>query len=200
MTSPVDLKKILLLVPDKLSFNGSQALSQFNIIYYSFKPNEKSPRLSVEIVLQRIFSYHLTNTFIPTTSLLVLVEITLFFEKSQTELAIGLSLTIMLVMYTMYQSINEPLTKTAYLKMIDYWLLFCLLIPFVIFLIEINWLLNKKNEVQTIPKNRTSTRVTKISSSRKTLQYLVIGITCIFIALYVVVALLVYLKNSHMWN
>jgi hypothetical protein len=198
MTSPVDLKKILLLVPDKLSFNGSQALSQFNIIYYSFKPNEKSPRLSVEIVLQRIFSYHLTNTFIPTTSLLVLVEITLFFEKSQTELAIGLSLTIMLVMYTMYQSINEPLTKTAYLKMIDYWLLFCLLIPFVIFLIEINWLLNKKNEVQTIPKNRTSTRVTKISSSRKTLQYLVIGITCIFIALYVVVALLVYLKNSHM--
>ncbi len=71
---------------------------------------------------------------------------TLFFEESQTELAIGFALTIMLVMYTMYQSINETLPKTAYLKYIDYWLLFCLLIPIAIFLIEIIWLLDKKKK------------------------------------------------------
>jgi len=196
MTSPIDLKKILLLVPHKLSFNGSQSLSQFKILSYSFNPNEKSSVLSVEIVLQRIFSYHLTNTFIPTTSLLVIVEVTLYFEESQTEFAIGLSLTIMLVMYTLYQSINESMTKTAYLKMIDYWLLFCLLIPFVIFLIEINWLLRKENKVQAISKKLSSKNCKKTSISRKKIQYFVSGITCIFIATYIGVAALVYQNNA----
>ena len=73
-------------------------------------------------------------------------KLTLFFDDSQTELAVGLTLTIMLVMYTLYQSINESMTKTAYLKMIDYWLLFCLLVPFTIFMIEICWLLIKQTE------------------------------------------------------
>jgi hypothetical protein len=196
MTSPVDLRKIPFLVPDKLSFNGSQALSQFNILSYSFNPNEKSSRVSVEIVLQRIFSYHVTNTFIPTTSLLVIVEVTLYFEESQTEFAIGLSLTIMLVMYTLYQSINESLTKTAYLKMIDYWLLFCLLIPFVIFLIEIYWLLYQNNKIQAISRNQSSKICKKTSISRKTIQYFVSGVTCIFIVTYIVVAALVYQNNA----
>ncbi len=196
MTSPVDLRKIPFLVPDKLSFNGSQALSQFNILSYSFNPNEKSSRLSVEIVLQRIFSYHVTNTFIPTTSLLVIVEVTLYFEDSQTEFAIGLSLTIMLVMYTLYQSINESMTKTAYLKMIDYWLLFCLLIPFAIFLIEIYWLLRKENKVQAISKKLSSKNCKKTSISRKTIQFFVSGITSIFIATYILIAVLVYQNNA----
>lgn len=196
MTSPVDLRKIPFLVPDKLSFNGSQALSQFNILSYSFNPNEKSSRLSVEIVLQRIFSYHLTNTFIPTTSLLVIVEVTLYFEESQTEFAIGLSLTIMLVMYTLYQSINESMTKTAYLKMIDYWLLFCLLIPFVIFLIEIYWLLHQNNKIQAISSNQSSKICKKTSISRKTIQFFVSGITSIFIATYILIAVLVYQNNA----
>jgi len=36
-------------------------------------------------------------------SLLVISELTLFFDEDRTEMAIGLSLTIMLVMYTLYQ-------------------------------------------------------------------------------------------------
>ncbi len=104
----------------------------------------------VAINLKRIFSYHLTNTYMPTSTLLIIAEITLNFDEEKTELAIGLSLTIMLVMYTMYQSISDNLIRTAYLKMIDYWLLFCLLMPFFIFMIEIYWLLiNKKELIST---------------------------------------------------
>jgi hypothetical protein len=196
MVSPVDLRKIPFLVPHKLSFNGSQKLSQFKILSYLFNPNEKSSRVRVEIVLQRIFSYHLTNTFIPTTTLLVIIEVTLYFEESKTEFAIGLSLTIMLVMYTLYQSINESLTKTAYLKMIDYWLLFCLLIPFVIFLIEIYWLLNQNNKIQAISRNQSSKICKKTLISRKTIQFFVSGITSIFIATYILIAVLVYQNNA----
>jgi hypothetical protein len=45
------------------------------------------------------------------------------------------------------QSINDALPKTAYLKMIDVWLLFCLTVPFVTFLVEVYWLFRKNNKV-----------------------------------------------------
>ena len=42
----------------------------------------------------------------------------------------------MLVLATMFISIAESLPKTAYLKMMDYWLVFNLLLPFVEVLIH----------------------------------------------------------------
>jgi hypothetical protein len=109
-------------------------------------------------------------------------QVTLFFEESQTELAIELSLTIMLVMYTMYQSINESLTKTAYLKLFDYWLLFCLLIPIAVFLIEIFWLLNKKKE--TDASRSWASKVWLKIQNRKTFQILIPIITGIVTAVF----------------
>lgn len=191
MTLPLDLKQNIQLVPEKLNFNGTKYLTQFEVKSYSYKILENGSSVNIEIVLQRIFSYHLTNTYIPTTSLLLLVEITLFFKEPQTELAIGFSLTIMLVMYTMYQSINEPLTKTAYLKMIDYWLLFCLLVPFVIFLIEIYWLLKKEMEAASCNKSWTNVKQKK-SLGRKIIQLLVPALTCLFIVAYVLVVVCIY--------
>ena len=147
----------------------------------------------MNIVLRRIYYYHLTNTYTPTSSLLIIVEVTLYFEESQTETAIGLSLTVMLVMYTFYQSINQSLTKTAYLKMIDYWLLFCLLTPFVIFLIEMYWFLNKNKEGnhQSGKNSWFSVKLEK-SQSRKFIQYLVPAITFFFVVCYIIFAVIIY--------
>ena len=41
-------------------------------------------------------------------SLLVIAEITLLFDESRLEIALGLSLTVMLVMYTFYQVSTSP--------------------------------------------------------------------------------------------
>jgi hypothetical protein len=49
------------------------------------------------------------------------------------------ALTTLLVMYTLYQSISNTLPPTAYLKLIDYWLLFSLILPFVIFILHMAW-------------------------------------------------------------
>ena len=73
----------------------------------------------------------------PTTSLLVLVILTLYLDESKLDIAVSLSLTILLVIYTFYQSIAASIPKTAYLKLVDIWLMFILLMPFTIFVIEI---------------------------------------------------------------
>ena len=46
------------------------------------------------------------------------------------EAVISLNVTVMLVLTTMFISVSENLPKTAYIKMIDIWLLFNLIKPF----------------------------------------------------------------------
>lgn len=129
---------------DHLEFVNEGDLPQFEVIGYGMRSENENSSAIVKIKLKRIFSYHITNTYMPTSTLLILAQATLHFDESQLELAIGLLLTVLLVMYTLYQSICASLTPTAYLKMIDYWLFFCLLMPFFSFLIEVFWMMQKK--------------------------------------------------------
>ena len=188
-----DLTGSIALLPDNLIFNGSKTLSQFNIIKTTFNLNTDDSRLHVDIKLKRIISYHLTNTYLPTITLLIIAEVTLQFDASKTELAAGLSLTIMLVMYTMYQSISEALVKTAYLKMIDYWLLFCLLTPFIIFMIEIFWLLKSLQNIKEINEGWI-TKKKKNSLKKKVVRYLTYISSALFVCIYSLIALLMHLE------
>ena len=43
----------------------------------------------------------------------------------------------MLVMYTFFQAISISLPKTAYIKLLDIWLLFGLILPFASFVLNI---------------------------------------------------------------
>jgi hypothetical protein len=179
-----------MLETDELEYTGPKSLTQFNVISKTFYSMDANSNVKVEIAFQRIFSYHLTNTFVPTTSLLIIAEITLYFDETQAELAVGLSLTIMLVMYTMYQSINESLTKTAYLKLIDYWLLFCLLVPFVIFIIEIYWILHKTEMTKKSKASWVEDKQKK--TSRKLIQNAAPVLTFLFIVTYIAAAFIIY--------
>ena len=133
----MDINGSIILSNDTLTFQGSPDLSQFSVLNYQMLPRDAGTRMEVSFTLRRIFLNHLFNTYIPTFGLLLIATVTLQFDNSKMELALSLTLTIMLVMYTMYQSISVAVTSTAYLKLLDYWLFFCLLMPFIIFMIEI---------------------------------------------------------------
>ena len=119
----------------------------------------------------------------------MITEVTIFFDQSKSELAAGLTLTVMLVMYTLYQSINTSLTKTAYLKMIDYWLIFCLLAPFTIFMIEINWVILETKDCRR-EKDQKWIEEKKLPN-RKTIQILVVSITLLFVVAYIICAIVI---------
>ncbi len=127
----------------------------------------------------------------PTITLLIIAEVTLQFDDSRTELAAGLSLTILLVMYTMYQSISAALVKTAYMKIIDYWLLFCLLTPFVIFMIEIFWLLERPQNINEISKGWIDI---KNVFKKKVVRYSTYISSALFVCIYALIALLMQLE------
>ncbi len=62
--------------------------------------------------------YHLTNTYLPTISLLIISEMTLFFDDTKREIAITLSLTVMLVMYTFYQVTISPTSYKHFFELV----------------------------------------------------------------------------------
>jgi len=162
-------------------------------VNHSIYTSNNGSSIIVDFKLKRIISYHMTNTFLPTTTLLIITEVTLLFDQSKMEAAIGLSLTVFLVMYTIYQSITLAVTKTAYLKMLDYWLLFCLLVPFIIFMIEIYWFLRSQKKLTIAPnqnfvkKNNFVNRKTK-----QRVQILTYGSSFVFFAVYFCIASMMF--------
>ena len=70
------------------------------------------------------------STFLPSILLLMITFATTFFKPFFFEAALTVNLTNMLVMTTIFISVMEKLPLTSYPKMIDYWLIFCQLVPF----------------------------------------------------------------------
>ena len=125
---------------------------------------------------------------------MIVSEVTLLFHKDHLMASAGLTLTVMLVMYTMYQSISAAMTKTAYLKMLDYWLLFCLLTPFIIFMIEVFWIL-KKSASEDFRKKWFWKAVDK-SLSQRIVTIVVPAITCLYILIYVTLATVIFFNSA----
>ena len=115
-------------------------------------------------------------------------------------MSVGLSLTIMLVMFTKYQSISVSLIKTVYLKMIDYWLLFCLLMPFVIFMVEIYWMLTstKATDSNETSKGWINNKKTKKKKNEgynaNKIVFLIYFCSTFFVVVYGLIAMLMHFE------
>ena len=114
-------------------------LNQYEFIKFdqNDKTTEKGRTIKSYLKLRRITTYYLASTFVPTLCLIIVSEMTLFINEVHFEATIMVALTTMLVMYTLFQGVGISLPHTAYLKMIDIWLLAGLIIPFVVIVILI---------------------------------------------------------------
>ena len=91
---------------------------------------KKKQLVIMTIVLKRKVATELLTTYLPTILLLLITLVTIFFDKDLFGDAIAVNLTIMLVMTTIFTSKIEELPPTSDMKMIDIWLIFCLVVPF----------------------------------------------------------------------
>ncbi len=121
-------------------WEASHGISMTQYTFAGFHPDLQkthNKQIIVMMKINRVFTHHLFTTFLPTFCLIVIAEATLFIREAHFEATIMVTLTSMLVMYTLYQSVSNTLPQTAYLKMVDIWLLMGLILPFFIILILI---------------------------------------------------------------
>jgi hypothetical protein len=89
------------------------------------------------IVLKRKTMIELLTTYVPSILLLLLTFSTTFLELENLDVVVGTNVTIMLLILTIFTSKIEELPPTSAIKMIDIWLLGCLVYPFLQVLIQI---------------------------------------------------------------
>ena len=98
--------------------------------------SENANTVIMALKLKRKVAVELLTTYLPTILLLLITFVTIFFDKDLFGDAIAVNLTIMLVMTTIFTSKIEELPPTSDLKMIDIWLIFCLVVPFNVVLLK----------------------------------------------------------------
>ena len=101
-------------------------------IWYLVNINEtrKEAGIKMEIVLKRRIVNELMTTYLSSVLLILITYSTTFFKAFYFEAALTVNLTMMLVMTTIFIAVMDRLASTAYVKMIDVWLIFAQLIPF----------------------------------------------------------------------
>ena len=106
-------------------------LTMFTITDLTLTKDKEANLVFMAIKLKRKVVTELVTTYFPTILLLLITFTTIFFDKDLFGDAIAVNLTIMLVMTTIFTSKIEELPPTSDMKMIDIWLICCLVIPFL---------------------------------------------------------------------
>jgi len=121
------------LINKDIKYFDEMDLSKYYIKQWKYQPKETNNGLGVEasIYLGRRLLSILTTVYIPSILLNIIGHITNYFKPFYFESAIAVNLTVMLVLTSMFISVVAGLPVTSYIKMIDIWLLFNLIIPFV---------------------------------------------------------------------
>ena len=133
-----DQEKFVILASKDMEYIGSPDLS----LYYLLGKAQKNRvvgstrRVVVELVFGRRLLSIILTVFIPTLLLNLIGHSTNYFKPFFFEAVISLNVTVMLVLTTMFISVSNNLPKTAYIKMIDTWLIFNLFKPFTDILLQ----------------------------------------------------------------
>ena len=190
-------KNSVKLIPTLTENKGPDKLGQFAITEVKIEANEDNSLIQCKITLTRQPMYFIATTFMPTVCILFMALVTLFIDQSHFEATIMVALTAMLVMYTLFQSVAFTLPMTAYLKLLDYWLIFGLIMPFFVFsALAYNELLMQRRKQVTIQS--TGMMYGQGEGDTKFIiyaRYILSSITIAFNFTYMIIALIIYFSH-----
>ena len=120
------------------SFRKLESNDKDLVMFYitDLRLEKMEEQVHMVINLKRKIQTELLTTFVPTVLLLIIAYVTHFFKAEYFEASVTVNLTIMLVNTTIFTSKIQELPPTSDTKMIDIWLIFCLLVPFAFALIQ----------------------------------------------------------------
>ena len=131
--------KLVFAEDGPISYNGPNILNQFEIggIFSEVTNSYVNTKFSITIPLSRVFNHQLLKTFIPTFILWLLAYSAIFIDVDRLDARLSTSVTAMLVQATWISLINGDLPKTSYVKLIDVWFIWHIVVTFVIIMYHI---------------------------------------------------------------
>ena len=133
MTVPSINLDTVMLVPHRLAMRERVDMTLYTITEWSLvhrNTSNLSKGIKMMLTLQRKIMNEMMTTYLPSVLLMLITWATTFFKPYFFEAALSVNLTTMLVMTTIFISVMQMLPATAYVKMVDVWLIFGQLVPF----------------------------------------------------------------------
>ena len=132
LTMKGNTNKFVKMTPANLEYSGPVDLTQYFIKKVAFGNHSIHDvhGLKVDIVFGRRVLATILTTYLPTILLCFVCFSTNYFKAFFFEAIVTVNLTSLLVLTTLFISVFNSLPTTAYVKMIDIWLIFTLFIPF----------------------------------------------------------------------
>ena len=199
---PWPMQNSIRLIPGSSKNIGPDYFSHFNIINISMlrfdskvQVGKSSVGMMFQFQLQRDISHQIYMTYVPTLFILIMTLTLLFITEEHFGATTAVSMTCMLVLYTLYQSIAANMPITVYMKLLDYWLIFNLVMPFLVFLTLVSWELmrDKPNQVMNLDENESWQRKKKYC--KLTMQIILPTISAAFVLFYILAVLYVIFKD-----
>ena len=128
-TKMQDLDTVI-LIANQMIMNQRKDMTLFVIQRWELASNHENGGVRMVIVLKRKIMNEMMTTYLPAVLLMLITYATTFFKPYFFEAALSVNLTTMLVMTTIFKNVTQMLPATAYVKMIDIFLIFGQLYPF----------------------------------------------------------------------
>ena len=195
---PILKRSVIDLIPGKCEALEKITLSQYNILGMENRVGGRhNDTLACDITLKRNPAFHIVATYLPTLTLMITALATLFIDEGHVEATIMVAMTSMLVMFTLHQNVQSKVPYTAYLKFVDYWLIYGTILPFIVFIVEVAWELGLGDKQTENKVRRISLRVEE--KPKKNLfkvipKYGLPVITFGFVTAYTTIALYIQLQ------
>ena len=87
--------------------------------------------MEMVIIFKRVITNEVLTTYLPTALLMIIVHATTFFRDEYFEANLTVNLSVMFVASTLFVSVMENLPRTSYVRMVDIWLIYGQLLPFI---------------------------------------------------------------------
>merc|ERR1719350_1272493 len=131
---PKDLNQFITINGNGHAYLGPVELTQYFVrdtdMFPELLGKDQQQAIAMEVTLGRRLLGTLLTIFLPTILLNVIGHATNYFKAFFFEAVVSVNLTVMLVLTTMFINVSNQLPKTSYIKMIDVWLIFNLILPF----------------------------------------------------------------------
>ena len=177
---PERYKDHLSLIAGSVNYSVDMSMAQYILRNVYLAVNETG-LITCHFQLKRsVGIYHIHSTFLPTFFILIMSLMSLFVKENHFEATIMVSLTCMLVLYTLFQSIMAGMPITQYINMMAIWLIFNLMVPFIVFITIVCWELMMKEEKHPKEMNGRSPK----DKCKITMQIVLPLVSCTFIFYY----------------
>ncbi|XP_042213264.1 uncharacterized protein LOC121860243 [Homarus americanus] len=146
---------VLELKNSSVVYSGMAELPKYEVQNIKISLKNRSGYAVIEVMfqLERRWSLLMLTIFLPTFLLLGIGYGTLFIKLAVFQARAVMTLTTLLVLYTLFNQVSSGLPDTAYIKMLDLWFFFCIFVIFSIIVIHIT--VEHLDKEPETPKTRT---------------------------------------------